>query len=280
MSCNAAETPNTGDEPTAVEQRLVASADGLQVSYEVRGRGETALVFVHCWACDRTFWHRQLDEFAGEYRIVAIDLGGHGQSGSNRDNWTLSSLADDVVAVVDELQLSRFVLIGHSMGGPVALDVAARLPERVRAVIAVDTLHDAEAKPPEGMLEQILEGYRKDFEGSMEQFIAALIHPDSPEETRKWILEKALSVDREAVLAVFGTFAGYDLASSLQKVKVPIRCINAAERAPMIPATATEVNRKYADFDAKIIPDVGHYPLLEKPEEFNRKLRETLQELE
>src|SRR5262245_35592807 len=69
-----------GNEPM---QGQAHAADGLEVSYEVRGKGDTALVFIHGWCSDRQSWQHQLGEFAGDYRIVALDLGGHGKSGRN-----------------------------------------------------------------------------------------------------------------------------------------------------------------------------------------------------
>ncbi len=118
---------------------IARAPDGLPIVYDVRGGGETSLVFIHCWCCDRAFWREQLDEFADEYRVVALDLGGHGASGAEREPWTVASLAGDVEAVVKQLKLRRVILIGHSMGGPVALLAAGRMPQRVIGVVAVDT---------------------------------------------------------------------------------------------------------------------------------------------
>jgi len=64
--------------PDAVTTGIARAVDGLDIAFDVRGHGETALVFVHCWACDRTFWREQLDAFADRYRVVLLDFGGHG----------------------------------------------------------------------------------------------------------------------------------------------------------------------------------------------------------
>ena len=65
------------------------SADGVSIAYEVRGAGKPALVFVHGWCCERTYWEEQLPQFADKYKIVAIDLAGHGESGLDRKEWTM-----------------------------------------------------------------------------------------------------------------------------------------------------------------------------------------------
>src|SRR5262249_17784841 len=83
----------------------------LNIVYEVRGKGDTALVFLHGWCSDRASWKHQVDAFAGDYRVVAIDLGGHGESGKDRKQWSVTGLAGDVEAVVKELGLKRVVLV-------------------------------------------------------------------------------------------------------------------------------------------------------------------------
>ena len=120
------------------------TADGVPIRYEVRGRGDPALVFIHGWASDRSVWQEQVNIFARGHTLVTVDLGGHGASGANRASWSIASLAQDVVTVVKALGLKRVVLIGHSMGGPVALLAAGRMPDRILGVIGVDTLHNAE----------------------------------------------------------------------------------------------------------------------------------------
>ncbi|MDX1450575.1 MAG: alpha/beta hydrolase, partial [Acidimicrobiia bacterium] len=101
--------------------RTVPSFDGIPITYEVHGRKSPTLVFVHGWSCDRRYWREQLEPFSHEYRVVAIDLAGHGDSGSGRQEPTIRSFGADVAAVVRELGLERVVLIGHSMGGDVIM---------------------------------------------------------------------------------------------------------------------------------------------------------------
>jgi len=71
--------------------------------HEVRGEGEPALVFIHGWCCDRTYWEAQLPYFAQKYKVVTIDLAGHGESGLDRKAWTMKAFGEDVAAVVEKL---------------------------------------------------------------------------------------------------------------------------------------------------------------------------------
>jgi pimeloyl-ACP methyl ester carboxylesterase len=256
------------------------AADGVSIAYETRGRGDTALVFVHGWSCNRSFWKEQLGEFAKDYRVVALDLGGHGRSGTNRQRWTIDGLAGDVEAVVKALDLKRVVLVGHSMGGPVSLFAARRLPGTVIGVVAVDTLHNAEYKWPEGTADQMADRFAADFPKAMREFIAVMFPPDAKKELGEWVVEQTGAAHRPAAIALMRGFATMDLKAALAGAKVPVRCVNATPKLQFSIPTAVEVNKKYADFGAVEMDGVGHFPMLERPAEFNRKLRDVVKEIE
>ena len=88
----------------------VLSADSVMIYYEAHGQGDPALVFVHGWSCDRSYWSRQVESFKDKYLVVTIDLAGHGQSGTNRTEWTMERFGDDVAAVVNKFGLEEVVL--------------------------------------------------------------------------------------------------------------------------------------------------------------------------
>lgn len=264
------------------ESATVAAADGVPIVYEVRGEaeaGEPALVFVHCWACDRTYWRGQLDAFAADYRVVALDLAGHGESGAGRERWTIAGLGGDVQAVVEALGLERVILIGHSMGGPVSLEAARRMPGRVIGVVAVDTLHDADLDFPEAQMDQMIAAFEADFAATVEVFVRAMYREGAEPATVDWTVRKAQAADPEAALALMRDFRNLDLPAMFSAAAVPIRAINAAPEVPGQMATAVETNRKYADFDAVLVPGVGHFLQLERPAELNAQLREVVEAL-
>jgi pimeloyl-ACP methyl ester carboxylesterase len=97
-------------------------ADGLEMAYVDEGKGEPALVFVHCGNCRKEIWQETLAAFRTDHRVVAMDLPGHGKSGANREEWTIPRLGKDVAVLVDHLKLGKVVLVGNSLGGPVALE--------------------------------------------------------------------------------------------------------------------------------------------------------------
>src|SRR3954466_8079218 len=124
--------------PGTARTGTAKSADGVPIHYEVQGRGEPALVFVHGWAIDGRYWDAQVPVFARTHRVVTLDLAGHGRSGRERKDWTVAAFGQDVRAVVEALKLPRVVLIGHSMSGNVVLEAAKMMPECVVGIIPVD----------------------------------------------------------------------------------------------------------------------------------------------
>jgi pimeloyl-ACP methyl ester carboxylesterase/nicotinamidase-related amidase len=252
--------------------------DGLEIVGEVRGRGDTALVFLHGWCGDREYWKHQVEVFAADYRVVVLDQAGHGESGRGRKAWTANCLAGDVEAVVKALGLKRVILVGHSMGGLVALLAAKRMPGTVVAVVGVDTLQNAEFKLPEEVRKQILDGAEKDFKGTVRVTFAGLLPEKADAELKKWLQAKAEGQDPEMALALMRDLFGLDTVTAFKEAKVPVRCINSAGGYQSFTPTAVETNKKYADFGAVTIEGAGHHPMLEKPDEFNRSLRDVLKE--
>ena len=112
------------------------SSNGVLIHYDVQGAGSETLVLVHGWCCDRRYWRHQVDHLADRFTVVCVDLAGHGESGRDRQRFTISAFAEDVVAVVKQLRLDRVVLIGHSMSGGVIVEAARRLGSSVIDALA------------------------------------------------------------------------------------------------------------------------------------------------
>jgi len=261
---------------TQQDTAVVNAADGVPINYSVRGKGDTTLVFVHCWGCDRSYWDNQVAEFSKNYRVVTIDLPGHGQSGQGRKSWSIPSYGEDVKTVVTKLDLKRVVLIGSSMGGPISLEAARAMPERVVAVVPVDSLQNVEQKIPPEQLDQVVGQMQADYKASVtgltNQFFFS---PSTPAAVKERVLKDSTSRPPEMAIAILKGILSYDAVPVFRETKVPIYAIN-GDRAP----TAFEVNRKYApQFDATIIKGSGHYPMLENPAAFNQALAEILKKL-
>ncbi len=262
--------------PLVAGPGTVAASDGVGIAYTVSGAGSPALVFIHGWMCDQTFWAAQVEEFSQTNTVITIDLPGHGLSGMDRDDWSLLAFGGDVQKVVEHLDLDEIVLIGHSMGGSTVLEAARLMPDRVIGVVAVDSLQDANAKYDPDQFNEILEAYEKDFAGTCLQFTTSMFLESADPELIERVTSDMCDHSPEIAIALLREFFSYEMGPALAAVDVPVRYVN----APTYP-TNVEVNRTYQpDFDGVIMDGVGHFLMMEKPEEFNDFLKQVVDGLQ
>ncbi|MFH0945355.1 MAG: alpha/beta hydrolase [Planctomycetota bacterium] len=248
------------------------SYDGLAINYEVEGAGSPTLVFVHGWACNRGHWRAQMEEFRTHHRVVAVDLGGHGESGKDREIWTIESLSRDLCAVLDHLDLKDVLLVGHSMGGPVSLMAAARRPGRVIGVIGADTIHDAEMTITAEMIGPYIAAMESDFEKTCGSTARGAFPNggDVDPELIGRVEADMLATGPDVTVGLMRAFTELDVKKILADCPVPVKCINAATPNE----TRVEVNRKYSPaFEVILMEGVSHFLMMERPGEFNRHLR-------
>lgn len=258
---------------------IVPSYDGQLISYNVFGNGPTTLVFVHGWGGDGRYWKYQIPYFYKKYRVVTIDLAGHGNSEQNRKVYTPEAFGQDVKAVVEKLDAKKVILIGHSMGGEIVSYAARLMPQRVIGIIGVDTLHNEEDTMPKEQFTAMVEGFQKDFKGEVRSFVESMLGKNMNPELKKWIIDDmsceppnvAISAFKEYVVR----FENKGMANIFKDIKVPIRCVN----ADLWPTNA-EVNRRYmSSFEVTIIKGAGHFVMLERPDEFNKNLNNYIKEI-
>lgn len=244
------------------------SPDGIDIRFDVAGAGVPAIVFVHGWSCDRTYWREQMTEFADRHLVVAIDLAGHGDSGVGRSAWTMPAFGDDVVAVVDQLRLERVVLVGHSMGGDVVVEAALVLGDRVAGVVWVDTYQALEEVSSPEELAAFLEPFRGDVPGQTRRFIRAMFPATADATLVERIVEDMASAPPDIALDALGYAWGNDgpVLGALDRLAVPVVAIN-----PDDGETDIESLRRHG-VRAVIVHGVGHFPMLEDPAQFDAVL--------
>ncbi|MFC2075916.1 alpha/beta fold hydrolase [candidate division KSB1 bacterium] len=256
----------------------VPSADGVPIRYDLYGAGEPALVFVHGWCSHRAYWNEQVHHFADQYRVVALDLAGHGESGRGRRDWTMVAFGADVAAVIEAVAPERAVLVGHSMGGPVCLEASLRLPEKMIGLVGVDSFRNVGSVPPSEELDRSMQGFLDNYEEDLYNLSLKLFQPGTDPE----LIERVNNLKRlgeipprEIALDSWREFWRFDYSVRMPKVKGPIRCINSRFRGE----TDVESGKSYApDFEVVYQPDVGHYGMMEDPEGFNRLLAALIEE--
>jgi pimeloyl-ACP methyl ester carboxylesterase len=179
-------------------------------------------------------------------------------------------------AVVQSERLEKVILVGNSLGGAVALEAARLLPGRVIGVVAVDTCHDFSAVMDPDALRKRAAMFRKDFGAACDAMASQLFHPDADPELVKDVKSRLRRNSGEVIAAALENFVGYDGSTAAKAANVPIRCLN----GDLYP-TREEANRKVVtDFKAVIMRHAGHFPMLERPKEFNEKLESLITELQ
>lgn len=258
------------------QQLTTPSSDGVSIAYEVHGEGPLALVFVHGWSCDRSYWRGQLEPFSQRYKVVAIDLAGHGASGTERKNYTMESFGSDVAAVVNKLGLQRVILIGHSMGGDVIAATARLLPhDHIAGLVMVDTYKKLGAGRTPEQVDAFVASFRTDFVDSVRSFVRGMFEPNADSTLVAWVANDMSSAPPDIALSAMKSARNYsrEITKALIDVKLPVTAIN-SDNAP----TDTASMQKYG-VEVLVMPGVGHFMMMEDPKRFNEILEGVIEKM-
>jgi pimeloyl-ACP methyl ester carboxylesterase len=254
---------------------IATSPDGIRIAYETRGEGTPALVFVHGWSCDRSYWKGQLQPFSRQFKVVAVDLAGHGESALGRKTQTMAAFGGDVAAVVKKLGLQRVVLIGHSMGGDVIVEAARRLPGRVAGLVWVDTYKQLGTPRTPEQIQGLMAPFRTDFVETTRSFVRGMFPPNADRAlVERVVMDMSAAPPEVAVGALESAISfGNEMPRALQEVKLPVVAINPDNKPTDVPSMERHGVR------VVLMPGVGHFLMMEDPERFNRLLRTEIDSL-
>ena len=256
----------------AVPYDVAISSDGERIAFATYGAGDTTLVFIHGWSCDSRYWLNQVSVFSKDYRVVAIDLAGHGNSSVGRHEHTMMSYATDVQAVMDKESIQKAILIGHSLGGGVIAEAARIMPEKVVGIIGIDTFHNVGEKVAQKVLDAMSQPFEGDFPKAMYDFVEPMFLKGAAEGLVRWVKEDMASAPPKIAVSAFRNYMGQyvndDAVDILEELSVPVVSLNA-----LLWPTNLVGNQKHIQrYTLFTIEGTGHFPMLEKPEEFNRHL--------
>ena len=147
---------------------FAVTPEGQRIAYQVSGAGDVTLVLIHGGFCDSSYWDNLLPVLVDDYRVITLDLAGHGRSSANRVEWTMEAFAGDVAAVIEQEDADNIVLIGHSLGGNAAPLVARRVGDRVKAVIGADTIVVVRYAASQEILEAGMAPFKADYATAMD----------------------------------------------------------------------------------------------------------------
>jgi pimeloyl-ACP methyl ester carboxylesterase len=261
----ARKTSTSGGESRYAKVDLGSGATA-RVHYKSYGKGSEALVLIHGWSCNLDYWRDQVPDFAKRSRVIAIDLPGHGESDKPQVAYTMDLFATAIDAVMRDAKVKRAVLVGHSMGTPIARQFYRKYPQKTLAIVIVDG-----ALRPFGdkkIMEGFIAGVRSpNYKVAGKQMMAGMAGPNLSLEVRERIQTSFLNTPQQVLVSAMEGMAD-DSIWGQDKINVPVLAVLA--KSPFWPADTEQFYRSIApNLDFQMWEGVGHFLMMEKPKQFN-----------
>lgn len=243
-----------------------ARLDGHRVHYESYGTGREAIVLIHGWTCDLGFWRGQIPDLSKRTRVIAIDLPGHGQSDKPEVAYSMDFFTRAVDAVMQDAGVDRAVLVGHSMGTPIARQFYRKYPQKTLGLVIVD----GPLRPfgDKKMMDGFIAPLRgPDYKERAAQFIDGMMGPQVSAALREQIKTSMLSTPQYVAISAMEGMAEESIWKQ-DKIDVPVLAVLA--KTPFWPADNEQFFRSIArNLDYQMWNGVSHFLMMEKPKEFN-----------
>lgn len=254
------------DEKAPTGESKFATLDGAKIHYVNYSAGSDALVLIHGWTQNIDSWRDQIPDLAKRNRVVAIDLPGHGKSDKPETKYSMDLFARAIDAVMQDAKVNRAVLVGHSMGTPVARQFYRKYPDKTLAIVIVDG-----ALRPFGdkaMMDQMLAGLRgPNYKATIDQMFGMMLGQSLPEASKERIKAATASTPQHVLVSAMEGMADPSIWSD-DKINVPTLAIMA--KNPFYPPNIEELNRGIAPaIEQTMWQGVGHWLMIDKPKEFN-----------
>ena len=268
-------------ESTMTGMNLILNINNLNLSYDDVGEGNIPIIFLHGFPFDKSMWAKQLDFFATTNRVIAIDIRGFGKSTDETTPLSIDLFSDDLMLFMNQLNISKAIICGLSMGGFIALNAQARFPDRFEAIILCDTQCIADT------IEVKLNRYQTIDEIALngtlnfnEAFIKKVFCKNSFTNKQEIVtqLRSVVMANPEQII-VNGLKAlaeRSETCSTLSEINIPtlIICGREDEVTPLEQSEFLHISIKASALH--IIDDAGHVSNIEQPEEFNNEVSKFL----
>ena len=251
-----------------IASSCASTGGGLYVDDGGRGAALPVL-FVHGNGASSVQWRAQLDHLRPSRRAIAYDLRGMGRSPiPTTGDYSPAAMTADLETLVGRLRLKRFVLVAHSYGGAVAATYAARHPDRVAALVFVDST--GSVKIPEEAAAKFEAALRKNKDGVVERWFAPLLAPSS-ESVKAAVLQSVHDTNTDAFVGALSGLRAFDMRAALDAYHGPKLAIAAVDIEQ-----PSSFHKQFPDVPVKLVRGAGHWLMLDQPEELNRLLDEFL----
>ncbi len=249
---------------------------GIKFYYEISGSGEP-LLFLHGLGSSTRDWEFQVPVFAPKYKVITMDLRGHGKSDKPKGPYSISMFAKDVAGIIKLLDLSDVSIVGISMGGAIVLQLAIDYPDLIKNLVVVNSrasIIDANA------LNQIINDRiniieKSGMEGMGKTLASALFIKPEQEESRKKMIKRWAENDTDSYISSLKSFIGFNLMKEINKITCPTLVITSDEDYSPV-SVKEEYAKLIPNSCVKVINDARHAVTMEKPDEFNEILMKFL----
>jgi pimeloyl-ACP methyl ester carboxylesterase len=242
-----------------------ATHNGLDLFYEREGSAEPPLLFIHGWCCDHTFFEPQFDHFKASHTVVALDLRGCGRSDRPETGYDIPTLADDVAGLADAIGISRPIVVGHSLGAMVAIELAARHPSAPLAVVADDPGPINWLPETRRIYEDFSRGLDgPDGEAVRRAWVEAGTGTTVDADRGRWIVETMCAVPLSVAAAVIRGVNEWNGVAALAQCEVPLLVLRSGTGGSNVPERLLPLK---ADLHFGMTVGAGHFHQLEVPEQ-------------
>lgn len=253
-----------------VTEKSMPSFDALSIDYTVSGSADLRFIFIHGWCCNRSFFQAQIDHFSASCTCLAPNLPGRGQSAKHRQTWNISTYAKDIAQLIDAEVPDQVVLIGHSMGGAVALEAAALRPDKVAAVVMADTHVFDYGYLDEATISGILDPMRADLDSFIRGLVTSTSSAQASPKLVEWIIKQMTGSNLDIALPTLESLLRWNALPCLQQLKMPVIAMHSE-------LFNEQARLRYADFmKFYTLSGVGHFLQLENADGFNSLLQQAL----
>ncbi|RZJ28253.1 MAG: alpha/beta hydrolase [Flavobacterium sp.] len=247
----------------------------ISVSYTESGKGN-CVVLLHGYLENQLMWEDFVDDFAKKYRVITIDLLGHGKTAPLGYVQTMEDNADVVYAVLNHLRIRKAIIAGHSMGGYVALAFAELYPENVKAIALINSTSKADSDERKSNRDRAIKCVKQDFTSFVRMSISNLFSEGNRErldgEIEKVKLEALKTPLQGIVASLEGMKVRKDRELLLNEGKFPVLLV-LGEKDPVLNYEDNAPQADYPNVELLSFPD-GHMSPIENHEELKRTLLE------
>jgi pimeloyl-ACP methyl ester carboxylesterase len=281
FACNnpVHKTTNAINDDKAITTNLVSN--NVRIDYTDTGTGDTTLLFVHGWCINKTYWEKQVAYFSKRYRVVTIDLPGFGKSGKNRTDWSTPAYGQDIKNTITQLKLKNVILVGHSMAGDIILQGANDAPQNVLALVGVDNFKSVGIAPKDSVKDKkeydaAIAAMKKNFKAvAFDWFNQLLFSKTTPKSIKDRILNDVALADPKVAIPALAWDSNFSESKELLKLKKKLYLIN----SDYMPNDTTGLIKEHVPYMLLIVHGTGHFPMIEKPEEFNIQLNKVIADI-